>query len=97
MLPTPKNYAIWPSVMLADVPTEMTITPTERAFLFFEGEEYRITVAQVNADEDEYRSADTLRHRTYYTVTAHNGILKFTHTYTSGGSPDSSYKDLYSI
>ena len=35
MLPTPRNYAIYPSVVPADTPVEMTIVPVERSFLFF--------------------------------------------------------------
>ena len=79
MRPTPRNYAIWPSVVLEDRPTEMIITPTERAFLFFEGEEYQVSIIPVNSDETEYQNSK--ERREVLTVKAHNGILRFTYTF----------------
>ena len=77
MLPKPKNYAIWPSVILADTPTEMTIIPTERAFLFFEDQEYTLTFIPVNSDESYYKPFN----RTVLTVKATNGVLRFQYTF----------------
>jgi len=79
MLPTPQNYAIWPSVVPADQPTEMTITPTERAFLLFEGEEYQISIIPVNSDEIEYQNSK--ERRVVLTAIAHDGVLRFTYTF----------------
>ena len=78
MLPTPKNYAIYPAIIPADKPTEMTIAPCEKAFLLFEGEEYDIGITSVNADEPNYHKSAT---RTYLKAVAHNGILRFTYTF----------------
>ena len=38
MLPSPKNYAVYPSVVPADKPVKMTIVPCGRAFLLVENE-----------------------------------------------------------
>ena len=78
MLPNPKNYSIYPSVMLADQPTEMVIAPNEKAFLLFENEEYTVTVIDVNDDEPDYYRPST---RQVFNVTAHDGVLRFTHTF----------------
>ena len=51
MLPVKELYAIYPSVILADKKSEMTIAPNERAFMFFENEEYTVTVASIDTDE----------------------------------------------
>ena len=59
MLPTPENYAIFPSVVQANTPTKMTIVPREKAFLFVENQEYELTLIPVNGDELKYRSLDT--------------------------------------
>lgn len=80
MLPMPRNYAIWPGVVPADQPTEMVIAPCEKAFLLFEGEEYRVTVISVDADEYDY-STPTV-HRSL-TATAHEGVLRFRYTFPS--------------
>ena len=75
MLPTPKNYAIWPSVVPADKPTEMTIAPTEKAFLFFENETYRVSVVSVDDDAPDYYDLPTAK---TFDVVAHGGVLRFT-------------------
>ncbi len=75
MLPTPKNYAIWPSVVPADKPTEMTIAPTEKAFLFFENETYRVSVISVDDDTIDYYGLPTAK---TFDVIAHGGVLRFT-------------------
>lgn len=78
MLPTPKNYAIWPSVVPADQPCEMVIAPCERAFLLFDGAEYQITVISVNSDEPSYYTPTTHRH---ISCTAAEGVLRFSYTF----------------
>ena len=78
MLPTPKNYAIWPAIVPADKETEMIIAPCERAFLLFEGETYDLTVFSVDGDEPEYYHPISYRH---LSATAHDGILKFSFTF----------------
>ncbi|MBR5140744.1 MAG: PHP domain-containing protein [Clostridia bacterium] len=55
MLPTPRSYMIWPSVVPADTKVTMTVTAAERAFLFIEGREYSLTVISVNSDENYYK------------------------------------------
>ncbi len=79
MRPTPRNYAIWPSIVLADHETEMTIVPNERAFLFFEDVEYRISIIPVNSDEIEYQDAKT--RRVVLTAVAHGGVLHFSYAF----------------
>ena len=78
MLPIPQNYSIWPSVIQTDVPSEMTITPNEKAFLFKEGEEYRLTIIPVNSDEVYYYTPSTCQK---IAVLGHNGILRFSFTF----------------
>ena len=78
MLPTPKNYAIYPSVIPADREVELIIAPTEKAFLLIEGEEYDIGITSVNADEPNYHKSETCR---YLKATAHDGVLRFTYTF----------------
>jgi len=74
MLPTPSNYAIYPSVIPADKKVQMTIAPAEKAFLLFDNEEYLITVIAVNSDEVFYHSPKT---RKTLTLTPQNGVLRF--------------------
>lgn len=78
MLPVPQNYSIWPSVIQTDIPSEMTITPNEKAFLFKEGEEYRLTIIPVNSDEVYYYTPSTCQK---LAVLGHNGILRFSFTF----------------
>ncbi|MBQ9098240.1 MAG: PHP domain-containing protein [Clostridia bacterium] len=79
MLPAPRNYAIWPRVVLADQPTEMTIVPTEKAFLLFEGREYTVIVTSLNDDESNYHEGGTCHHT--LKAVAHDGVLRFTYTF----------------
>ncbi len=74
MLPTVKNYAVWPGVVPADRETEMTIAPCEMAFSLFENEEYKVTVIPVDSDEPDY--LDPTSH-TVLTAAAHDGVLRF--------------------
>ena len=76
MLPTPKNYAIWPSVIEADKETALTIIPTEKSFLFLEDKEYSVTVVHVNIDETNY--AHPNNHVTF-PVTPEDGIITFSY------------------
>lgn len=82
MLPIIQNYSVYPSVVLADTPTEMTIVPNERAFLLFEGEEYSITVISVNSDETFYYKPKSHKH---LTAVASGGVLRFTYTFSGEG------------
>lgn len=78
MLPTPRNYAIYPSVVPADTPVEMTIVPNERSFMLFDGETYTLTAIPVNGDEDYYHDP---HNHTVFTAVAAEGILRFTYTF----------------
>lgn len=78
MLPTPINYRIWPAVIPSDRTTDMTIVPTERAFLPREGESYRLTIIPVDGDEPWYHAPTA---HTTLDVTAHDGVLRFTHAF----------------
>lgn len=77
MLPQSEHrYDIWPSVVLADATTEMTITPVGRAFLLFEGKEYTVRIIPVNSDVPEMRNP---QNQTVLTVAAHGGVIRFSH------------------
>ncbi|MBQ7322247.1 MAG: hypothetical protein IJW99_09130 [Clostridia bacterium] len=78
MLPTPKNYAIYPSVIPADREVELTVVPCEKAFLLVEGEEYDIGITHIGADEPFYHKSQT---RHFLKATAHSGVLRFTYTF----------------
>lgn len=80
MLPRPKNYAVYPSVLPADQPVEITIVPNERAFLFVENESYDLTMIQVNGDESHIHEPTSHIHMS---VTAHSGVLKFSYAFPS--------------
>ena len=71
MLSVLENYAIYPAVIPADTPVEMTIVPKGRAFLFFEGEEYQLVLASVDGDEDYYYDPHSLKR---ITVKASGGV-----------------------
>lgn len=77
MLPNPQNYMIYPSIVHADKETLMTIVPSERAFLLFDGQEYTVTVIAVDGDDSYYdvKTHDKL------TVIAHKGVLKIPYTF----------------
>ena len=79
MLPQPKHkYDIWPSVVLADATTEMTITPVSRAFLLFEDREYTVRIIPVNSDVPAMREPNN---QTVLTVAAHGGVIHFSHLF----------------
>ena len=77
MLPNPKNYAIYPAIVPSKKETIMSIVPTERAFLLFDGEEYNITVIAVDGDENYY----TVETHVHLTVKAKDGVIRFPYTF----------------
>lgn len=78
MLPKPRNYSVYPSVVKADTEVELTVVPNENAFAFFENETIKITVASVNGDEDWYH--DPHSHK-YLSAVARDGVLRFKYTF----------------
>lgn len=79
MLPQPQNkYDIWPAVVPADAVTEMTVVPTGRSFLLFEGKDYTLRIIPVDSDVLSYREPEN---QTLLTVTAHGGVLRFSHRF----------------
>lgn len=78
MLPTPANYAVYPSVVPADTAVEMTIVPCEKSFLLFPDVTYVLTLIPVNGDEVWYHAP---RNHTTLTARAEDGILRFTYTF----------------
>ena len=78
MLPSPKSYSILPTVYPAGKESTVTVVPNERAFLFFEGEEYNVTVIGVNDDVPDRKIP---AHHVKFTVTAKDGILRFCYTF----------------
>jgi len=80
MLPKPLNYQIYPAVVPGDVSVSMTIVPTEKAFLFADGAEYKLTLIQVNGDEADY-SAPVCRKSML--LTASGGVLRFDYIFAA--------------
>lgn len=80
MLPKPKNYSIYPSVIPADQPVEMAIIPNERLFLLRENESYDLTVIDVSGDEPDHHNELTSHSR--FSVIAHDGVLRFSYTFS---------------
>ena len=78
MLPSPENYAIYPSVVQQGIPTEMTIVATEKSFLFPNDTEYELTIIGIHNDEISYNPPTT--HKAL-TVTAKGGVLRFTYAF----------------
>ena len=79
MLPNPKNYVIYPSVVPADKPAEMTIAPNERAFMLFPDVDYSLKIVAVNSDESSFYYAPTPQ--AVLSLQAADGILRFTYTF----------------
>ena len=78
MLPTVTNYRVVPSVVEMGKETEIKIVPNERAFLFFDGDEYIVNV--ICADDDEVcYFTPTTKHSV--SLAAKDGILKFNYTF----------------
>lgn len=82
MLPNPKNYAVYPSVIPAGRAAEMTVLATERAFLPADGEAFTLTVVQVNEDESNYYFPS---HQTAIPLVAREGCLRFSFTFPEEG------------
>lgn len=78
MFPNHKIYTIWPSVVPADRSCNMIISPCERAFLLFEGEEYTVQIMAVNGDEKHYHEPTCIN---TVKVTANDGILRFNYCF----------------
>lgn len=76
MLPTPKNYSIWPTVAKVGKETEFVIAPNERAFTFFEGSEYKLRIMAVNSINDYYKP-DSQK----LFLKAKDGVLRFSYTF----------------
>ncbi len=82
MLPKPQNYTVYPSIVKAGTPTTITVAPTEKAFLLFEGEEYDVCVVAANCDLPAYVSPVD---KTDLKLTARGGVLQFCHTFADEG------------
>ena len=83
MLPTVNNYRVYPAVVKADAETAMTLAAAERAFFFFEDEEYTLTLIAVDGDELDYHEPVTHRK---ITVKAHEGVLRFSCAFSGEGA-----------
>jgi hypothetical protein len=73
MLPTPVSYTLWPSVILADATTSMTVTAAERAYIIPDGKEFTVNVISVNSDENYYAP----KNKKSLAVSGKNGALTF--------------------
>lgn len=73
MLPTPRSYMIWPSVVPADTKVTMMVTAAERAYLFVEGKTYSLAVISVDSDENYYKPQNSKK----IDAVAHDGVLSF--------------------
>ena len=82
MAPIPRNYSIYPSVMLADKPTEMIVLPNERAFTFPEGAKYDVTFISLCGDEKSYYAPTTHVH---LSCEASEGVIRFEYTFKGEG------------
>ena len=82
MLPNPKSYSIYPSVIKADSPSRMTIVPNERGFLFSDGSVYDITVISVSTDEISDHPPTTHKH---FSAVADEGVLRFEYVFEGEG------------
>lgn len=80
MLPQPKNYAIYPAVARVRCQTEFVISPTERSFLLYEGEEYELLIIPIDADEPSYHAPSKQQ---TLTLVADGGVLRFSYTFES--------------
>ena len=54
MLPTPENFRVYPSVVLAGGERELTILAAEPSFIPYDGEIFTLTLYPIDADEDYY-------------------------------------------
>lgn len=74
MYPQTERYDILPRILPAGKESTLSVIPTERCFLFFEGEQINVTVIPVNGDEPDYYKPQS--HRQISAV-ASGGILRF--------------------
>ena len=65
-------------MVLADSETEMTVMPTARSFLLFEGWEYTLRIIPVDSDVLSYREP---KNQTVLTVAAHGGVIRFSYRF----------------
>lgn len=79
MLPNPKNYVIYPSVVPADKPAAMTIAPNERAFMLFDGVTYTLRIVAVDSDECSFYYDPTPQ--ALLSLQAADGVLRFTYIF----------------
>ncbi len=79
MLPTAVNYRVVPAVVPAGRETEIKILPNERAFIFFDGAEYRLHIICADDDEVNYFTPTT-KHT--LDLVADGGILRFNYTFS---------------
>ena len=81
MLPTTFNYNVWPSVIIADKVSRMTITAAERAYMIPDGEVFTLKIVSVNTDENYYEPSEykTLE------VSAEGGALSFDFEFVGEG------------
>lgn len=80
MLSKPRNYSVLPTIYPVGEKVEVTVVPNERAFLFFEGEEYTITVFGIN---DDVPNRAIPAHHVHFNLTATGGILRFEYVFAS--------------
>lgn len=78
MLPKPQNYVVYPTVVQTKKETCIVISPSERAFLLVEGEQYNVTIIGINNDELSYHHPMSYK---YVDATASGGVLKFNYTF----------------
>ena len=81
MLPTPKSYAIWPSVFKADTISAVTVAPAERAYIIPDGKVYSVNIISINSDENYYAPENHKR----FDVTGQNGALNFEFEFVGEG------------
>ena len=82
MYQTITHYAAWPSLLKAGQVNEITVTATQRTFMFWEDKEYTVRINALFADVEDYHYAI---HKTDLTVKGHKGILKFSHLFEGEG------------
>ncbi len=76
MLPKPKNYALFPSVVKVGDKAMLNIVATERSFMFVENTEYTLDIIGLNTDIVDYRSS-TVSNRVTINLVAKAGYIAF--------------------
>ena len=82
MLPDPKNYSLFPSVIKADTLTKMTVVANERGFVFNDGDVYDIKIISIAIDEVNYYAPTMHKH---LSATANDGVLSFEYLFEGEG------------